>query len=294
MASPTGLLGIFCALISAVIWGSGDFSGGQAARRSTLFQVLALSSLSGIAILLVCAGLWHEAFPSPQGLIYAALAGVAGSVGLAALYYALSQGYTAVVAPISAVVGAALPVGFGMLSHGLPPASRLAGFGLALLGIWLVSQSALPGGGAVSKRAFLLGCLAGAGFGGFFILIAQTDPAAVFTPLVVARSVYFCIALLLLRINRQPLPWPTANPIALLAGVLDATGNVFYLLARQFTSLEVAAVLSSLYPAATVLLAWLLLKEKVTRTKWLGLAICLWPGFARPQTNPNPFYEMIK
>jgi drug/metabolite transporter (DMT)-like permease len=274
MAVSTGLLGIFCGLISAVIWGSGDFSGGQAARRSTLFQVLALSSLSGVAILLACALLWREAFPTAPGLMFAALAGVSGSVGLAALYYALSQGHTAIVAPTSAVIGAALPVGFGMFSHGLPPASRLAGFGLAFVGIWLVSQSALPGG-AVSKRAFLLGCLAGLGFGGFFILIAQTDPSAVFTPLVVARSVYLFIALLLLRINRQSLLRLTANPIALLAGVLDATGNVFYLLARQFTSLEVAAILSSLYPAATVLLAWLLLKEKVTRTQWLGLVVCL-------------------
>ena len=274
MVLPTGLLGIICALIAAAIWGSGDFSGGQAARRSTLFQVLALSSLSGVAILLACAIIWHESFPSTQGLIFAALAGVAGSIGLTVLYHALSQGYTAIVAPVSAVIGAALPVGFGMLSHGLPASSRLVGFMLAFAGIWLVSQTALPGG-AVSRRAFLQGCLAGAGFGGFFILIAQTDAATVFTPLVVARSVYFGIALLLLRINRQTLPRLTANPIALLAGVLDATGNVFYLLARQFTSLEVAAVLSSLYPAVTVLLARQLLKEKVTRTQWLGLVVCL-------------------
>jgi drug/metabolite transporter (DMT)-like permease len=274
MVLSVSLLGALSALLSAIIWGSGDFSGGQAVRRSSIFQVLALSSLSGLVILAAGAVLLHDPFPSPQGLVFALLSAAAGSVGLTTLYSALSQGHTAIVAPTSAVIAATLPVLVGILSHGLPPPLRLAGFGLALAGIWLVSQSAAPGG-AVSKRAFLLGCLAGAGFGGFFIFIAQADANPLFTPLVVARSVYFCIGLVLLKINRQPLPKLRANPIALLAGVLDATGNVFYLLARLYTSLEIAVVLSSLYPAATVLLARLVVKEKISRLQWLGLGVCL-------------------
>jgi drug/metabolite transporter (DMT)-like permease len=265
---------VFFALSSALIWGGGDFSGGLATRRSGQFQVLAVSALSGMALLLGCAALWGEAFPALTGAIWAMLAGAAGAVGLAALYRALSMGHTASVAPTSAVIGAALPVAFSIFTQGLPAPLHLLGFVLAFAGIWLVAQPATAET-TVSRQGFLLACVAGVGFGGFFILIAQGEPGKVFTPLVIARGVTFCLALLLLRISRQPFPSFTSNPIALLAGVLDAGGNVFFLLARQFTRLDIAVVLSSLYPAATVILASLLLKEKASRTQWAGAALCL-------------------
>ena len=274
MILPSSLIGIFFALTSAVVWGSGDFSGGFASRRSNPFQVLVLSSLSGIVILVACAAVKGEAFPSTRGTVLAALAGVAGTVGLAALYRALSMGFTASVAPTSAVIGAAMPVAFTIFTAGLPPATRLAGFGLAFLGIWLVSQP-VTDARRVSRRAFLLACLAGVGFGAFFILIGEIEPGKVFTPLIVARSMACVTALLMLGLGRLPLTSPAANPVALLAGVLDAGGNIFYLLARQYTSLDVAAVLSSLYPAATLILASLLLKEKASPRQWTGAGICL-------------------
>jgi drug/metabolite transporter (DMT)-like permease len=202
------------------------------------------------------------------------LAGAAGAVGLACLYRALSMGHTASVAPTSAVIGAALPVVFSIFTLGPPAPLRLAGFGLAFAGIWLVSRPT-NAENTVSRQGFLLACAAGVGFGGFFILIAQGEPDRVFTPLVISRSVTFCVAFLLLRATRQPLPSFMANPIALLAGVLDAGGNVFFLLARQFTRLDIAVVLSSLYPASTVILASLLLKEKASRAQWAGAALCL-------------------
>jgi drug/metabolite transporter (DMT)-like permease len=97
----------------------------------------------------------------------------------------------------------------------------------------------------------------------------------VFVPLAVARVVTLITALVLLMLRRVPLPSITAHPLALLAGVLDAAGNVFYLFAREFTRLDVAAVLASLYPVSTVVLARLLLKEQITRTQWFGAAVCL-------------------
>jgi drug/metabolite transporter (DMT)-like permease len=267
-------LGILFGLTSAGIWGSGDFSGGRAARRSHPFQVLALSALAGITILLGCGLLWHETLPSLSGIGWAMLAGAAGTLGLASLYRALSMGHAATVAPTSAVISALLPVGFGILTAGVPSAARLAGFALALLGIWLVSRPAQPDH-AVSPQGFLLACLAGVGFGTFLILIVQIEPGHVFLPLVVARCMQLGIVLILLRASRRPLPALASNPIALLAGILDAGGNVFYMLSQHYTRLDVAAVLSSLYPAPTVLLAWIILKEKVSRPQWAGVVVCL-------------------
>jgi drug/metabolite transporter (DMT)-like permease len=274
MPLPANLLGIFLALTSAVIWGSGDFSGGLATRRNHQFHVLVLSTLSGIVVLLVFAGLWREALPSLRSNIWAMLAGVSGALGIAALYRALSLGNTAIVAPTAAVIGAALPVGFGILTAGMPSTLRLAGFVLAFLGIWLVSQTSTPRQVEL-RQGFLLACLAGVSFGGFFIFIAQVEAGKLFTPLVVSRFMEFATALVLLRLYRMPLPALNSNPIALLAGVLDVGGNIFYLWAKQFTRLEVAAVLASLYPMITVLLASLVLKEKVARNQWLGVGVCL-------------------
>lgn len=274
MLLPVNFLGIFLALTSAFVWGSGDFSGGLATRRSHQFHVLALSTLSGIVVLLVFAGLWREALPSPRSDIYAMLAGVSGALGIAALYRALSLGNTAIVAPTAAVIGAALPVGFGILTAGMPSAPRLVGFVLAFLGIWLVSQSSTPSK-VMLQRDFALACMAGVSFGGFFILIAQVEAGKVFMPLVVSRCMEFATALILLRLYRMPMPALNSNPTALLAGVLDVGGNIFYLLAKQYTRLEVAAVLASLYPVITVLLANLVLKEKVSLSQWLGVGVCL-------------------
>ena len=271
---PSDMLGIIFALSSALVWGSGDFSGGLASRKSSSFQVMALSALTGLMVLVAASLLWRETFPSLNGVLWSILAGVSGSVGIASLYRALAIGNAATVAPTSAVIGAALPVGFTILTRGIPAIPQLAGFLLAFLGIWLVSRS-VTAESAVSRQGFLLACLAGVGFSGFFVFIAQVEPGKVFTPLIVSRSVMFLTALLLLRSNHLPLPAFRANPIALLAGVLDAGGNILFLLARQFTRLDTAVVLSSLYPASTVVLAAILLKEKVTRWQWMGVVLCL-------------------
>lgn len=271
---PSELIGVLFAITSAAVWGAGDFSGGRATRRSGQFQVLVISELSGMAVLLLCAALWGESFPDLATLVWPALAGAAGAVGIVCLYRALSMGHAASVAPTSGVIGAALPVAFSAITQGLPPVLRLAGFVLAFAGIWLIARPALADT-TVSRQGFLLACVAGVAFGAFFILVAQSAPGKVFTPLVVARGSAFVAGLIMLRATRQPFPSLTSNPIALFAGVLDAGGNVFFLLARQFTRLDIAAVLSSLYPAGTVILATILLKEKASRNQWIGAGLCL-------------------
>ncbi len=272
MFSPD-LLGILFGLTSALVWGSGDFSGGFATRKINQFQVLLLASVSGTLILIVLAFAWSESLPSLADTGWAALAGVSGALGILALYRALSLGYAASVAPTAAVLSAALPVVFNFFTAQPPNRFQLVGFGLALVGIGLVSRSSASD--QLSRTALGLALLAGLGFGGFFILIAQVGPNTVFAPLLVARFVSLVTALALLLVNRLPLPSPLASPVALLAGLHDTGGNVFYVLAQQFTRLDVAAVLASLYPATTVLLAYLILKEKVAPLQWLGAALCL-------------------
>jgi drug/metabolite transporter (DMT)-like permease len=255
-----------------VVWGSGDFAGGFAARRSHQFQVLALSALSGITMLLACAALWREALPPTSSLGWALAAGLSGAIGIAALYRGLAIGSAATVAPTAAVITAALPVLANGLTAGLPRPTQLAGFAVAIAGIWLVARSpSATHSGAGLKLAFV----AGVGFGGFLILIAQVHADLVFLPLVLTRCVTLAIAVALMLTRGVRIPRVTANPIALLAGVLDAGGNVLFLFARQHTRLDVAAVLSSFYPVATVVLAWLVLRERITRIQWIGAGVCL-------------------
>jgi drug/metabolite transporter (DMT)-like permease len=125
------------------------------------------------------------------------------------------------------------------------------------------------------SREIGLAMLSGLGFGGFFVFISLGQDGELFAPLVVAKLASLAVGLILLGRQRLPLPSPGSNPVALLAGVLDVGGNVFYLLARQLTRLDVAAVVASMYPAVTVLLAHRLLHEGVSRMQWLGLALCL-------------------
>jgi drug/metabolite transporter (DMT)-like permease len=272
--SKGNMTGILFALTAALFWGSGDFSGGFATRKANPFQVLALSAIAGVVILATAALVAYETMPPAMGILWSLLAGLSGAIGITSLYTALSRGNAAAVAPISAVLGAAIPVGFTFLLRGSPAVLQVVGFGLAFIGIWLVSRSA-PVEGKKTNSPLGLAFLAGAGFGGYFIFIGQVESSGVFIPLLIARGVMFLSALLILAFKRLPLPSFRGNPIAPLAGVLDAAGNVFFLLAISYSRLDFAVVISSLYPAVTVLLAAFLLKEKVGMWQKAGVVLCL-------------------
>jgi drug/metabolite transporter (DMT)-like permease len=270
----TNLIGIFFAVVSAVSWGSGDFSGGQATRKSHQYQVLVLAAFSGMVVLAISAIIQGERMPPGITIFWAAMAGLAGALGMAALYRALSMGNTASVAPTSAITCAALPVIFGLITEGLPDTSQLAGFAVAFMGIWLVSRSPNTREKHI-REGMMLAFLSGIGFGGFFVFIAMVEKGQVFIPVLIARSVTLIVALIMLGVRRLPLPNPGSNPFALLAGLLDTGGNVFYLLATQFTRLDIAALLSSFYPAMTVILARVILKEIISKTQLAGMLLCL-------------------
>ncbi len=260
-------------LAASLCWGSGDFNGGLASRRSNASSVVIAAYTVGFVLLIALALLWKEAFPSPLDIFWGGLAGVVGAIGLIAFYSALSIGRMGITAPVSAVLTASLPVLFSAFLQGLPSLLQLGGFVLALLAIALISRPERTKG---RPEGIGLALLAGCGFGSFFILISRVSPSATFWPLVMARftSVLFLLIVVLLR--KQPiLPRMTVAPLVLLAGVLDALGNAFFVLAAHSGRLDVAAVLSSLYPAATVLLAAIVLRERVTRIQAVGILLAL-------------------
>lgn len=274
MLPATNLLGIMMAFVSALVWGSADFTGGMATRRRDQYQVLVLSALSGLGILIFATLIFRESFPSWKGVMWAALAGISGTVGIASLYKGLAIGESAVVAPTSAVIGAGLPVAFGFLIDGLPDPLRLIGFFLAFIGIWIVSQTSIEKTGE-HRKGFVLAVIGGLGFAGFMIFMSRVDSAKVFTPLIVSRVMVLLGAIFMLKLTHKSFPAVQGSWISILAGALDAGGNIFFMLAKHFTRLDTAVVLSSLYPAATVILTGLILKERISLKQWGGVIVCL-------------------
>ena len=268
------LIGVIFALSSAVVYGSADFSGGVASRRSHQFQVLVIASLASVLLMGSMIVIGQERLPSSSSMLWAASAGISGALGMAVFYRALSSGNMAIVAPVAGVVGAMLPVFFAIVTEGLPGGSQAAGFVVACLGIWLVTRTASASRHS-SQNDVVLAILAGLGFGGFFILISQAESGSVFTTVTIQKAASSCVAVALLASRRIPFPSFQGNPIALLAGGLDVTANALYLYAKDLTRLDIAAVLTSLYPAVTVLLACVLLKEKVSRSQWSGVFLCV-------------------
>ncbi len=260
-------------LASAVFWGAGDFSGGLATRRAGVYEVVLVSQAVGVVSLAALAVARTEPGPPLSVLGWASAAGLLGAVGIAALYRALAVGRMGIAAPVTALVAAALLVLFASLSQGLPSPAQLVGFGLGLGGVWFISR---PEGSPGHPEGLGLALLSGIGFGGFLILIGQIRAPALFWPLAAAKAMSLLLVLAVaggvgrLRSPRRPL-----LPLAGLAGFLDAGGNAFFILAAQVGRLDVASILASLNPAATVVLAHLILGERVSRTQAVGIAAAL-------------------
>ena len=260
-------------LASAASWGGGDFSGGLAARRADASVVAGVSRAVGLSVQIALALVVFEPAPPIHAVAWAVAAGVAGSVGLAALYRSLAIGRMGVNSPLTAVLAASLPVLVGALSQGLPSGLRVVGFGVALAGVWCLSR---PEGVTGPPRGLGLALLAGLGFGGFYVLIAQVHGASVFWPLAASTGTSLIVLLTPALARRRA--WfaaPGALPISLLAGTLDAGGNIFFVLSAHGGRLDVAAVLASLYPAVTVLMARLVLKEHLNRIQAVGIGATL-------------------
>jgi drug/metabolite transporter (DMT)-like permease len=270
----TNLIGGIVALLSAVTWGSGDFAGGVLSRKHSQVQVLALSAFSaavGLALAMLVRG---EGWPQSASVLWSVVAGVSGAIGTALLYQGLAVGQTAVVAPTAAVVSVTLPMIVGTLTQGAPGFEKIAGMAAAVTGIWLSTRGA---GGSSGTRGLGLAVLAGFGFGGYFLCIVQVEPGSVFAPLLIAKLTAFTFALLALIFLRKGIhPFSLKGMgLAALAGILDATGNLFFLLAARLMRLELAAMISSMAPAITVILAAIVSRQRASFSQKLGVGLCL-------------------
>jgi len=268
----TETLAVACGIGSAAAWGAGDFSGGMASRKGNVLTVVLVSQVIGGLFLLGMAVFSGETMPPVRHLVYGAFAGVFGNIGLIALYRGLSTGRMGIVAPLSAVLTALVPIGYTAFFAGLPPMTRFAGFVCFGIAVWLLSSADTRF--RMTGRELLLSCIAGVGFGLFFIFIDKANDLAIFWSLVWARvaSVAFLFTVVMV-VGKTGTPKKGQWLFIVMSGVLDALGNLLFSTAAHLGRLDVSAVLSSLYPAATVLLAWLFLREKLRRRQWMGVGI---------------------
>lgn len=272
------------ALLSAALWGVGDFLGGLASRRSTPLQTLVVTTPAGLALVLPFAFLvtGDAAGSAVPGL----LAGAVGSLGILLLYAALSLGPMGVVSPVSAVLGAAIPVVTGLLRGERPGTWAYVGMGLAVVAIITVGlEPESPTDDSthqrVTSRALFLAIGAGVGIGLFFTVISYAPAGAGLWPIVFARSmstvILVAMGLVTALRRRTPVLPPTTSVrwLSVAGGGFDAWANGAYVIAVQTGLLSVVAVLGSLYPAATVLLARYVLAERLRTAQKIGMVTAL-------------------
>jgi uncharacterized membrane protein len=230
-----------------------------------------LSQFVGMSIAVALALVRGESIPVGTDLLLCVVAGVLGGVGITALYRGLAIGRMGIVAPVTGVLAAVIPVVGGIILEGLPAAMVLAGIALAVVSVVLVSRVADEGGGRAGLTEALI---AGVAIGCFGIAISGLSEGQVFSSLTVIRLVQAVLVVALVLGTRAAwrLPVNSLGAVAVV-GVLDMAGNSFYLLAVQTGALAVASVLSALYPVATVLLAAVVLHERVTRDHTIGIAL---------------------
>lgn len=267
LGGPTVALG----LASAASWGTADFGGGILSRRSPLFGVVFLTQLVGMALALGIAIVRREPLPGGADLAWSVASGVLGAIGILGLYRGLAVGRMGVVAPITGVLGASVPVAVGIVLQGLPQQVVLVGIALAFVAVVLVSRAS-DDGETSRPPGIEYALLGGLGIGLFNVTISRVSEGFVFGPLTVVRAVEAILLVAIITASRSG--WRVERrlaPIVIVVGLLDMAGNAFFILAAQSGPLAVASVLSSLYPVATVILATVVLREPLTRAHAAGI-----------------------
>jgi len=267
------LLSIFYGIVSAATWGAADYIGGIATKRTSAYRVLFLAEIAGLVPFMALALLAHEPLPPFTDLLWGVLASLTGLGGLILLYRALADGQMTIAAPVSALLAAFVPVVFGLFTLGIPSLTTVLGFGLAFGAVWLISQT----DSTTWRFTFSdlrLPLLSGIFFGFYFVLLHHATLNAFYWVLVAARLAGFLALGLFALITRQPaLPPRNLWGYSIINGVIDIAGNAFYVLSAQSGRMDVAAVLGALYPASTVFLAAIFLKERMTRIQAIGITL---------------------
>ncbi len=259
-------------LAAVVAWGTSDFLGGYATRRANAFLFTAVVNIGGLLLVGALATASRASFPSGREVAWVLAGGVSGGAALAVFYRALSSGRMGLTAPVAAVLGAAIPTFFSMFTEGLPGKISILGFVLAATGLWLITRS--EDGNA--PEGIGLAVLAGIGFAAFYLCVRQAGNAS---PLWVAsftRLGGLIITALIVLLQRNFRDITSAGVRwGVLTGCIDSLGTILFVCASQTGRLDEAVVISSLYPAVTVLLARIVLKEHFTRWRFVGLLAAL-------------------
>jgi drug/metabolite transporter (DMT)-like permease len=268
-------VGIVLGLLAAAFYGAADFCGGFATKRNGMLAVALASQAIGLVLLLAVMPFIGGRFTGASA-VYGLSAGACGGVGIVLLYHALSIGKMGVVSPITAVLAAALPVIAGTARGDRVSAAQAIGIALALIAVVMISLSTEPDGRfEFSTKGVREALASGLFLGGFYILLALAGKHAGLYPLMFARLASVVLLLLIAAALRRSVFPTAAVTIVVIAGALDMTANVLYVLAVYAGYLSIAAVLTSLYPASTVFLARLVLGERLARVQKIGVALAL-------------------
>ncbi|HEY4050997.1 MAG TPA: EamA family transporter [Acidobacteriaceae bacterium] len=294
--APLGSNVVALGLTAAALWGVSDFLGGIAARRAPAVVVVAVAHGVSLAVLSVIAATVHPDLPDRRIVLWAVITGLTGGIAVILFYRALALGEMGLTAALTGLLTALVPVVVSWFTEGHPSESQLVGFVIAAVAICLIayqpSEDLRP-----HPRGLLLGTIAGLGFGAFLVASKYASPqhsnyATVLWPLAYSRLASASVAVIIVLISRwrsqtsarteqRSINHAQVHGILIVlslagaAGLLEAWGNLLYMLSTVSGRLDVAAVLSSLYPAGTILLAIWLLKERATGSKALGMALAL-------------------
>jgi drug/metabolite transporter (DMT)-like permease len=259
-------------LAAVCAWGTSDFLGGYATRRANAFLFTTVVNIGGLLLVGSLATATHAAFPSGRSVAWVLAGGICGGAALAIFYRALSSGRMGLTAPVAAVLSAAIPTVFSIFREGMPGRIPLAGFFVAAIGLWLITRAE----DGNTPEGIGLALVAGAGFAGFYMCVRQAGDGSAFWIATFTRTGGLLItgAIVLLRKNFSEI---TATGVrwGILTGCVDSMGTILFVRASQTGRLDEAVVISSLYPAVTVLLARIFLKEHFTRWRFVGLLAAL-------------------
>jgi drug/metabolite transporter (DMT)-like permease len=267
-------MAVLLALLTAVTYGTADYLGGRATRHHPAIVVTFIGQLAGMSVLLVIALSSGIPAPGPADWGWSALAGLAGSTGLLAFYTAMSSGHMTVVAPITAVMNASIPLMVGFAIGERPALGALVGVFLALVAIALISDVLGPGHHRAPGRVVMLGAAGGAAFGLILVFLHQTGEGTGVWPVLIMRLVSTPFMAVLISVSRPSFAGlRSRRALVLGSGVLDSVANWFYVLAVRQGLLSVVSVIVTLYPAATMVLAVGIDREKVHRAQMLGMVL---------------------